>query len=259
MAEVGRLFPEARDYLDCYERAGGLGSRTILAHAIHLSADEVQRLVASGSGVAHCPASNLFLSSGMMRLSTYRAAGMKVGLGSDVAAGPDVSIFGAMRAGSVTQRVLELTGATPREGELGPIDWLRVGSLDAARVLGLDDRIGSLEGGKEADMIAVDPRFTTPLPDDDPPSEADDLASRLIFRSHPNMVRAAWVRGRVPGRAAGARQHRVGYGRESDHRPADHRRGAVRGRLGRPGAGLQLRRPRTPGGGSCWWRSSSGS
>jgi cytosine/adenosine deaminase-related metal-dependent hydrolase len=64
-------------------------------------------------------------------------------------------------------------------------------------VLGLDDRIGSLVAGKEADMIAVDPRFTTPLPDDDPPSEADDLASRLVFRSHPNMVRAAWVRGRV--------------------------------------------------------------
>ena len=197
MAEVGRLFPEARDYLECYERAGGLGSRTILAHAIHLSADEVGRLVASGSGVAHCPASNLFLSSGMMRLATYRAAGMKVGLGSDVAAGPDVSIFGAMRAGSVTQRVLELTGATPRDGELRPIEWLRVGSLDAARVLGLEDRIGSLESGKEADIIAVDPRFTTPLPDDDPPSEADDLASRLVFRSHPNMVRAAWVRGRV--------------------------------------------------------------
>jgi guanine deaminase len=196
MEEVGRLFPEARDYLDCYERAGGLGSRTILAHAIHLSADEVQRLVASGSGVAHCPASNLFLSSGMMRLSTYRSAGMRVGLGSDVAAGPDVSIFGAMRAGSVTQRALELTGATPRDGELRPIDWLRVGSLDGARVLGLDDRIGSLEVGKEADLIAVDPRFTTPLPDDPPPAEADDLASRLLFRSHPNMVRAAWVRGR---------------------------------------------------------------
>ena len=197
MAEVGRLFPEARDYLDCYERAGGLGPRTILAHAIHLSDDEVQRLVASGSGVAHCPASNLFLSSGMMRLSTYRAAGMKVGLGSDVAAGPDVSIFGAMRAGSVTQRVLELTGSTPRDGELRPIEWLRAGSFDAAQVLGLEDRIGSLESGKEADMVAIDPRFTTPLPEDEPPSEADDLASRLVFRSHPNMVRAAWVRGRV--------------------------------------------------------------
>lgn len=197
MAEVGRLFPEARDYLDCYERAGGLGPRTIFAHAIHLSTDEVRRIVASGSGVAHCPASNLFLSSGMMPLSAYRAEGMRIGLGSDVAAGPDVSIFGAMRAGAVTQRVLELTGSASPDAALHPLDWLRAGSLDGARVLGLDDRIGSLEVGKEADVIAIDPRLTNPLPGTDAPSASDDLASRLVFRSHPNMVRAAWTRGRA--------------------------------------------------------------
>ncbi|MGH2382635.1 MAG: amidohydrolase family protein, partial [Candidatus Limnocylindria bacterium] len=74
---------------------------------------------------------------------------------------------------------------------------LRMGTLDGARVLGLDDRIGSLEVGKEADLIAVDPRFTNPLPTDDPPSAADEVASRLVFRPHPNMVRGAWVRGRL--------------------------------------------------------------
>ncbi|HSK94872.1 MAG TPA: amidohydrolase family protein [Candidatus Angelobacter sp.] len=194
--EVRRLFPGARDYLDVYEQAGALGERTILAHAIHLSESEVRRIVDSGTRVAHCPASNLFLSSGMMPLGAYRAAGMTVGIGSDVAAGPDLSMLGVMRAGAVTQRVLELTGRGDRAGALRPLDWLRAGTLDGARALGLGDRIGSLEAGKEADLIAIDPRFTTPLPDHEPPSEADDLASRLIFRSHPNMVRAAWVRGR---------------------------------------------------------------
>jgi guanine deaminase len=197
ITEVKRLFPGAADYLDVYDRAGGLGARTILAHAIHLSGSEVDRLVASGSSVAHCPASNLFLSSGMMPLATYRSAGMRVGLGSDVAAGPEVSIFGAMRAGAVTQRVLELTDRASLGDALRPLDWLRAGSLDGARALGMGDRIGSLEVGKEADLIAVDPRFTTPLPDDDPPTDAEELASRLIFRPHPNMVRAAWVRGRA--------------------------------------------------------------
>jgi guanine deaminase len=197
MVEVGRLFPEARDYLDCYERAGGLGPKTIMAHAIHLSDDEVRRLVASGSSVAHCPASNLFLSSGMMPLAAYRSHGMRIGLGSDVAAGPEVSIFGAMRAGAVTQRVLELTGRAPRSGALRSIDWLRAGTLDGALALGLGDHIGSLEVGKEADLIAIDPRLTTPLPGDEPPADADDIVSRLIFRTHPNMVRAAWTRGRA--------------------------------------------------------------
>ena len=78
---------------------------------------------------------------------------------------------------------------------LRPMDWLRLGSLGGAEALGLGDRIGSLEVGKEADLIAVDPAFTAPLPgiDDDDP---EDLVSRLIFRAHPDMVRAAWVRGR---------------------------------------------------------------
>jgi guanine deaminase len=197
IAEVARLFPEARDYLDVYDRAGALGTRTILAHAIHLSPREVQRLVESGSRVAHCPASNLFLSSGMMPLATYQSAGMAVALGSDVAAGPEVSIFGTMRAGAVTQRVLELEGRADRGRALRPLDWIRLGTLEAARVLGMDGEIGSLEAGKEADLIAIDARFTNPLANHDPPSEAEDLASRLVFRPHPNMVRGAWVRGRL--------------------------------------------------------------
>jgi len=195
--EVGRLFPDAGDYLDVYDRAGALGERTILAHAIHLSEREVARLVESGSRAVHCPASNLFLSSGMMPLGAYRAAGMAVGLGSDVAAGPEVSMFTVMRAGAVTQRVLELTGRADRATALRGLDWLRMGTLEGARVLGQEDAIGSLEAGKEADLIAVDPRLTTPLPGDEPPLAADDLASRLIFRPHPNMVRGAWVRGRL--------------------------------------------------------------
>ena len=197
IAEVARLFPEARDYLDVYDRADALSPRTLLAHAIHLSDGEVERLVASGSRVAHCPASNLFLSSGMMPLGTYRAAGMSVGLGSDVAAGPEVSMFSVMRAGAVTQRVLELTGRSDTATAMRPLDWLRMASLGGAEALGMQAEIGSLEAGKQADLIAVDPRLTTPLPGDAPPDAAEDIASRLIFRPHPNMVRAAWVRGRL--------------------------------------------------------------
>ncbi len=61
----------------------------------------------------------------------------------------------------------------------------------------MDAEIGSIEVGKEADLIAVDPRLTTPVPGQEPPDDAADLASRLIFRPHPDMVRAAWVRGRL--------------------------------------------------------------
>jgi guanine deaminase len=196
--EVGRLFPEATDYLDVYDRAGGLGPRTILAHAVHLGDRELARLVATDARIAHCPASNLFLASGIMPLARYLEAGAKVGLGSDVAGGPDASIFSVMRVGFYAQAALRTVGGDAR-ATLGPLDWLRLGTLDGARALGLEDRIGSIEAGKEADLIAVDPRLTAALrelPYDPGRVESEEVMSRLIFRSHPDMVRGAWVRGR---------------------------------------------------------------
>jgi guanine deaminase len=195
VAEVRRLFPDALDYVDVYDRAGGLGERTVLAHAIHLSDREIGRLVATKTKVAHCPGSNLFLGSGVMPLARYRDAGLAVGLGSDVSGGPDASIFSVMRVGANSQMARQsLVG--PEGLILDPLDWLRMGTLGGARALGLGDRTGSLEVGKEADLIAIDPSLVAALPgsaaDDDPA----DLMSRLIFRAHPSMVRAAWVRGR---------------------------------------------------------------
>lgn len=194
IGEVRRLFPDAIDYTDVYDRAGGLGANAILAHAVHLSDREVRRLAETGTHVAHCPASNLFLSSGAMPLGRYLDAGISVGLGSDVAGGPDLSIFGAMCAGAYTQngRRAMLGDQQP---PLTPLDWLRMGTIDGARVLGQDDRIGSLEVGKDADFILVDPSLTQPV-SDSAVDEPEELMSRLIFRSHPDMVRGAWVRGR---------------------------------------------------------------
>ncbi len=195
LAEVARLFPEARDYLDVYDRAGALGPRTILAHAIHLSDREVARLAESDARVAHCPASNLFLASGAMPLARYRAAGIPVGLGSDVAGGPELSIFANMRAGAYTQSGLQVLAGPGAPAPLGPLDWLRMGTLEGARALGLEAVTGSLEAGKEADLIAVDASLTDPLPGAEV-DEPEELMSRLVFRPHPDMVRGAWVRGR---------------------------------------------------------------
>jgi guanine deaminase len=207
IAEVARLFPEARDYVDVYEQAGGLGAKTILAHAVYLSERELSRLVDTDTRVAHCPASNLFLASGVMPLGRYLDAGLRVGLGSDVAAGPDPSIFSVMRVGAYVQNALRIVAGDPLPA-LGPLDWLRMGTLEGARALGLEARIGSIEAGKEADLIAVDPRLTVPLrelPYDAEKIDAADVMSRLIYRAHPDMVRAAWVRGRrLEGPAARA-------------------------------------------------------
>jgi guanine deaminase len=203
IAEVSRLFPEARDYVDVYDRAGGLGPRSILAHAIHLSPREEARLAETGTRIAHCPISNLFIGAGVMPLASRLAAGLTVGLGSDVSGGPEPSLFGVMRTGAYAQqarRTLAPDGEPAESNPLGPLDWLRLATLDGARALGLEEAIGSIEPGKEADLIAIDVSRTAPLGDelDDRDRLADPelLVGRLIFRPDPTMVRAAWVRGR---------------------------------------------------------------
>ena len=199
LEEVRRAFPEARDYLDVYDRAGALGPggpRALFAHAIHLSGFAIERLAESGAGVAHCPASNLFLASGIMPLARYLEAGIPVGLGSDVSGGPDMSIFAAMRVGAYAQHALQVVGGESRP-PLDPLGWLRLGTLGGAQAIGLGGTIGSLEPDREADMILVDASLTEPIPAAGELDEPAEIMSRLIFRTHPAMVRGAWVRGRL--------------------------------------------------------------
>ena len=157
--EVARLFPDAIDYLDVYDRAGGLGPRTILAHAIHLSDREIGRLVETGTRVAHCPASNLFLASGVMPLGALpRGRACRW-----------ASARTWRRARRSRSSPTCASGRTPRtrlrDARLGDARAaLHAARLAAARHArrargrsGSSDLIGSLEAGKEADLIAVDP------------------------------------------------------------------------------------------------------
>ena len=151
--------------------------------------------IETGTRVAHCPVSNLFLASGMMPLGRYLDAGMSLGLGSDVAGGPGPLDLHGRCGPASTCRTPVAWPASKRDASSRR--WTGCASgRSAARRRSVSATItGSLETGKEADVIAVDPAFTAPVPgvEDDEPA---DIASRMIFRSHPDMVRAAWVRGR---------------------------------------------------------------
>jgi guanine deaminase len=194
MATVAAHFPEAIDYLDVYDRAGGLGRNALFAHAIHLSDREVARMVETDSAVAHCPVSNMFIRSGVMPVSRYLDDGLRIGLGTDVAGAPELSVITQMRLGFFQHNsratLVGDAAATPE-----PLRWLWLGTLGGAAALGLDHVIGSLESGKEADLIAVDPELGRP-PEAAACRDLDEVVSRLIFRERPGMVRAAWVRGR---------------------------------------------------------------
>ncbi|HWN68058.1 MAG TPA: guanine deaminase, partial [Haliangium sp.] len=103
VAAVRQAFPEHRDYTAVYEHAELVGDKSLLAHCIHLSDDELDRLARAGATAVHCPDSNFYLHSGRFPLARARERGVAIALGSDVGAGTCFSLVEAMRLGSYAQ------------------------------------------------------------------------------------------------------------------------------------------------------------
>ena len=169
----------ASDYLDVYERAGLIGPRTLLAHAIHLSPSEWKRVGDRGASVVHCPDSNFFLGSGRMRIARANKHGIPVALGSDVAAGRSFSMRRAMAAA--------YDNAMCVGAPLEPEALFTMATLGGAHALGWQDRIGSLEVGKDADLAVFG------LPDQ--VAGVDGVLAHLLFDSDEPESKMSFVRG----------------------------------------------------------------
>jgi len=155
IARVAALFPEARSYIDVYARAGLLGPRSVLGHCIHLQDSEVAALAESGAVAAFCPTSNLFLGSGLFDQARLERAGVRIALATDVGGGTSYSM---LRTAAEGYKVLQLNGQS-----WPALEAFYQMTLGNARALSLDKRIGSIEPGKEADLIALDSRATPAL------------------------------------------------------------------------------------------------
>jgi len=149
---VAKLFPEAKSYLDVYDRAGLLGPRSVFGHCIHMTDGEVARMAESGSVAAFCPTSNLFLGSGLFDEARLAGAGVRIALATDVGGGTSYSM---LRTAAEGYKVLQLN----RQSWPALNAFYRM-TLGNARALSLDDRIGSVEPGKEADLVVLDSRAT---------------------------------------------------------------------------------------------------
>jgi guanine deaminase len=154
IAWVQSLFPEQKGYLDVYDHFGLLGRRSVLAHGVHLTARERRRVAETGAAVSHCPTSNLFLGSGLFHVHDAKDPKhpMYVGLGTDIGAGTSFSILQTMNE---AYKVAELN-VYP----MNSIKTFYLATLGGAEALDLDDRIGSLAVGKEADFVVLDPKAT---------------------------------------------------------------------------------------------------
>lgn len=149
---VARRFGDCADYLAVYERFGLVGSRSVFAHCIHLEDNALARMAQSGAGAALCPTSNLFLGSGLFDLARLDAAGVRVGLGTDVGAGTSFSMLATQ---AEAYKICQLRGTV-----LDPFRAFHLATAGGAAILGLSDRIGALKPGMEADFLVLDPAAT---------------------------------------------------------------------------------------------------
>lgn len=189
IAWVRSLFPEARDYLDVYERFGLLGRGALFGHAIHLEPRERARLREAGAALIHCPTSNAFIGSGLFDLAGLKAEGQRVGLATDIGGG---SSFSMLRTMAAAYEIAQLRGQAIHPAQLW---WLATAGSAAA--LGLGDRIGALAPGMEADIAVIDLASTPAIAQR--AARARDLWEALfptIMMGDDRAVRAVWVNGR---------------------------------------------------------------
>ncbi|MFN2383636.1 MAG: guanine deaminase [Gemmatimonadota bacterium] len=177
IALVREDFPGCDDYLSVYERAGLVREGAIFAHAIHCDDGAFQRLAAAGAAIACCPTSNAFLRSGAFPLARARAAGVTIGIGSDVGGGPQFSPLDVLRH-------LAYLDSVP------PAELLYRATLAGAEALGFAGETGCLAPGQAADLVVLEP----------PPDAAGDPLERFtqcVFRQPETRVVATLVEGRL--------------------------------------------------------------
>lgn len=178
--------PRARSTIALLDELGVLAMQPLLIHCVQLSNEDVSRIAAAGAPVAHCPAANARLGHGIAPVTEMRDAGITVALGTDsMASNNRMDLLEEGRLAHMLQRArLASPDALPAA------TLLRMTTLDGARALGLDARIGSLERGKDADVCAVALDSASVRPINDP------LAA-LFHSTRASDVLLTIVRGRI--------------------------------------------------------------
>lgn len=186
---VKSLYPTARDYLDTYESFGLLGSNGLYGHAIHLEPREKDRLREVGAALVHCPTSNTFIGSGLFDMAGLMANGQRIGLATDTGGG---SSFSMLRTMAAAYEIAQLRGTA-----LHPAQLLWLATFASAQALRVEDKVGRLEIGYEADVIVVNLASTEAI------SQRSDCASDIwesvfptIMMGDDRAIEAVYIAGR---------------------------------------------------------------
>jgi guanine deaminase len=190
IAEVARLFPWAADYLGIYERFHLTGRGAVMAHNVHPSPSELERLAVSGTAVSHCPCSNAALGSGFFPLRRHIEAGVKCSLGTDVGGGTG---FGILKEGLQAYLLQRLA---PERFTLDPAHLLYLATRGGSEALDLEDQIGDFTIGKAADIVYLRPPPNSPLAAVVERAETMDRVLAALFTlGDSSCVKEVWVGG----------------------------------------------------------------
>jgi guanine deaminase len=199
MARVADLFPDARDYLDTYERHGLITERSVLAHNAHASDSELKRMAAAGAWTAHCPTSNAALGSGLFPLRRHVEHGVRVALGSDVGAGTGLFLPKEALQAYFMQQLLGHDGYA-----LTPAHLLYLATRAGADALGLADQVGDFEVGHDFDAVWLRPSKTSALGLNlEQAADVGDALGRVFALASGSDIAGVWSHGR---RVVGADQ-----------------------------------------------------
>ena len=147
-----QLYPDAPDYLGVYEQYGLLGPKTLLGHCLHLEPREIDVMIETASKPVFCPTSNLFLGSGLFDYEGLRGRGADCAIATDIGGGTSYSMLQTLNEG---YKVQALRG--PKLHPYRGFYWITLGN---AKALGLEDKIGTLDVGSEADIVVLDSKAT---------------------------------------------------------------------------------------------------
>lgn len=228
---VKELFPAASSYVGVYKDSGLLSAKTVLAHAVHLSREELKLVKDAEAGIAHCPVSNSSLTSGCARVRDMLDRGVKVGLGTDMSGGYSASILEVARQALLVSRYVSLEVTKERGAQVGERyklsveEALYLATRGGAEVVGLGGRVGAFEVGMEFDAQLV---CLAHVPGEEKPGEASsdevaetaeladyslpdeygpvdlfgwepwpDVVAKWVYTADDRNVGAVWVKGRL--------------------------------------------------------------
>uniref|UniRef100_T1JIQ3 Guanine deaminase n=1 Tax=Strigamia maritima TaxID=126957 RepID=T1JIQ3_STRMM len=188
------IFPDCNSYAEIYDKFNLLTPTTVMAHGIYLSNSDIELLRTRGSGIAHCPNSNISLKSGLCDVRKLFMSKVKLGLGTDVAGGYSTSILDSIRQAILTSKIISMSH--PNYQVLTYQEAFRMATLGGCEILGISDKLGTLQIGKQFDALLVDVSVNSNALKYFPHDVIEDTIEKFFHHGDDRNIQKVYVNGK---------------------------------------------------------------